>query len=150
MFLYRDPVEVLVSQLQMPGMQMLPEGIGPQLYGLERSYGAGTAEDYYARILAKVCEPVVRHVSDGGLLVNYRRLPEAVWTAILPHFGVACTEHDCAVMAAAARYDAKTPGIEFAADSTTKQQGASEATRQAAERWLGDLYRRLEALRAGG
>ena len=84
------------------------------------------------------------------MLVNYRQLPEAVWTAILPHFGVACSADDRAVMAAAARYDAKTPGIEFAADSTTKQQGASEATRQAAERWLGDLYRRLEALRAGG
>jgi hypothetical protein len=150
MFLYRDPVEVLVSQLQMPGIQMLPDGIGPQLYGIERSYRDDAAEDYYARILAKVCEPVVRNVSDGGLLVNYRQLPEAVWTAILPHFGVDCSEGEREVMAAAARYDAKTPGIEFAADSAAKQQGASEAARNAAERWLGDLYRRLETLRAGG
>ena len=83
-----------MSQLQMPGMQMLAEGIGPQLYGIERSYGPDSAEDYYARILAKVCEPIVRHLSDGGLLVNYRQLPEAVWTAILPHFGVACSEDE--------------------------------------------------------
>jgi hypothetical protein len=148
-FLYRDPVEVMVSQLQMPGMQMLPGGIGPQLYGIERSYGAEMAEDYYAQILAKVCEPVVRHISDGGLLVNYRQLPEAVWTAMLPHFGVACSAGERAMMAAAARYDAKTPGIEFAADSAAKQEGASAATRHAADRWLGDLYRRLETLRAG-
>src|SRR5438034_4345344 len=60
-FLYRDPVEVIVSQLRMPGLQMLPGGIGPQLYGIERSYGANMAEDYYARVLAMVCEPVVRN-----------------------------------------------------------------------------------------
>jgi hypothetical protein len=149
-FLYRDPVEVLVSQVQMPGLQMLAEGIGPQLYGIERSYDADTAEDYYARILAKVCDPAVRHLSDGGLLVNYQDLPEAAWTAILPHFGVASSDSERATMAATARYDAKTPGIEFATDSASKRETASEATRHAAERWLGDLYRRLEGLRAGG
>ena len=148
-FLYRDPVEVMVSQLRMPGLQMLEGGIGPQLYGVEPSFGADAAEDYYACILAKVCEPVVRHVCDGGLLVDYRQLPDAVWTSILPHFGVACGEAERAVMAAAARYDAKSPGIEFIADSAAKQQEASEAARGAAERRLGDLYRRLEALRAG-
>ena len=149
-FLYRDPVEVMVSQLRMPGLQMLPGGIGPQLYGIERSYDADMAEDYYARVLAMVCEPVVRHDSEGGLLVNYRQLPEAVWTAILPHFGVDCSQAERAAMAAAARYDAKTPAFEFAADSAAKQQEASKAARSAAERWLGDLYHRLEALRVGG
>ncbi len=102
------------------------------------------------RIALKVCEPVVRHVSDGGLLVNYQQLPEAIWTAILPHFGVACSAGERAAMAAAARHDAKAPAFEFAADSAAKQQEASEATRGAAERWLGDLYRRLEARHAGG
>src|SRR4029077_6493953 len=57
-FLYRDPVEVLASQVSQPGTQMLPRGIGPNLYGIERAYGPGSAEDYYARVLAKVCEPV--------------------------------------------------------------------------------------------
>ena len=96
-----------------------------------------------------ICEPVVRHLPDGGLLVNYRQLPEAVWTAILPHFGVDCSQAERAAMAAATRYDAKTPAFEFAADSAAKQQEASETARSAAERWLGDLYHRLEALRAG-
>jgi hypothetical protein len=148
-FLYRDPVEVLASQVSQPGTQMLPRGIGPDLYGIERSYGPGAAEDYYARVLAKVCEPVLRHYGQGGaLLVNYRELPQALFTAILPHFGVACGEADRAAMTEATRYDAKTPSLTFAPDSEAKQRGASAATRAAAERWLHDPYSRLEALRA--
>ena len=64
-FLYRDPVEVLVSQLRIPGTQMIPGSVGPDLYGLERSYGPGTAEDYYAQVLAKVTEPAVAHYAAG-------------------------------------------------------------------------------------
>ena len=150
-FLYRDPVEVLVSQLRIPGTQMLPGGVGPNLYGLERSYGPGTAEDYYAHVLAKVTEPAVAHyASGGGLLINYRQLPEALFTAILPHFGVECDEADRAAMTEAARYDAKTPGFEFEPDSGAKQRVATPDARAAAERRLGDLYRRLEVLRAQG
>ena len=149
-FLYRDPIEVLVSQLRIPGTQMIPGGIGPDLYGLERSYGPGTSEDYYAQILAKVVEPIVqRYSGGGGLLVNYRQLPDALFTAILPHFGVPCGEADRAAMTQAARFDAKAPGFEFASDSGAKQQAATPDARAAAERWLGDLYRRLEVLRAG-
>jgi hypothetical protein len=150
-FLYRDPVEVLVSQLRMPGTQMIPGGVGPNLYGLDRSYGPGTAEDYYAQVLAKVTEPAVAHYSaGGGLLVNYRQLPDALYTAILPHFGVECSGADRAAMTAAARYDAKAPGFEFAPDSGAKQRVATPTARAAADRWLGDLYRRLEVLRAEG
>jgi hypothetical protein len=149
-FLYRDPVEVMVSQAGMPGTQMMPQRIGPNLYGIERCYGPGAEEDYYARVLAKVCEPAVRHYGEGGgLLVNYRELPQALFTAILPHFGVECSAADCAAMAAAARYDAKTPGMAFSADSVAKQLKATATIRAAAERWLDDPYRRLEALRTG-
>ena len=147
-FLYRDPVEVLASQVGQPGTQMLPRGAGPDLYGIERAYGPGAAENYYARVLAKVCEPVLRHYGQGGgLLVNYRELPEALFTAILPHFGITCDEANRATMTEATRYDAKTPSLTFAPDSEAKQRGASTATRAAAERWLRDPYSRLEALR---
>jgi hypothetical protein len=150
LFLYRDPVEVLVSHLRIPGAQMLPDGIGAKLYGLERSYGPGCAEDYYARVLARIIEPVVQQYRDGGgLLVNYRELPEALFASILPHFGIACGEAERAAMTEAARYDAKTPSVAFASDGEAKQLKATEATRAAAARWLNDLYRRLEALRAG-
>jgi hypothetical protein len=147
-FLYRDPIEVLVSQLRMPGMQMLPHGIGPSFHGVERMYGPGLAEDYYAQVLAKICAPAVEHFDEGGgLLVNYRELPDAVFSTILPHFGVTPNAADRAAMVEAARFDAKMPGFAFAPDSSAKQQAASPSVRAAAERWLSGLYRRFEALR---
>jgi hypothetical protein len=149
-FLYRDPVEVLMSQLRMPGSQMLADGIGPNLYGIECCYGPGRAEDYYARVLARVCEPVAQHAAAGGLLVNYQQLPDAVFTAILPHFGMQCSAAHRAAMTEAARYNAKTPGFTFAPDSDAKQQAATPSVRAATDRWLADLYRRFEHLRAGG
>lgn len=149
-FLYRDPVEVIVSQLRMPGAQMLPHGIGPSFHNVERSYGPGMAEDYFAQVLAKICEPALQqHREGGGLLVNYRELPDAVFSTILPHFGVTCSAADRAAMAAAAQFDAKMRGTAFLPDSAAKQQAASPAARAAAERWLGEIYGRLEASRAG-
>ncbi|MGH6926243.1 MAG: hypothetical protein ACRED5_21150 [Propylenella sp.] len=147
-FLYRDPVEVLVSQRTMPGSQMIPGLLGPDLTTLGLGYDPARPEDYYARVLANICGPALRHYSSGrALLINYRQLPAALWTAILPHFGVAVSESDRAAMAAAARYDAKAPSFEFSGDSEAKQKAATAATRAAAAEWLGDFYTRLEALR---
>lgn len=147
-FLYRDPIEVMVSQVRAPGSQMLPQGIGPALYGIERFYRPGAAEEYYARVLAKICEPILDCAADGGLLINYRQLPEAVAAAMLPHFGIVSSLDERAAMARAARWDAKVPGVEFSPDSADKQRAASDAARTAARRWLGDIYDGLEARRA--
>src|SRR5262249_17816023 len=104
--------------------------------------------DSIARVLASACVPVARHYRDGGgLLVNYCELPDAVWGRILPHFGVACSRSDRIAMAAAARYDAKTPTFVFAPDGAAKQHAATAATRAAADKHLRPIYRRLEALR---
>jgi hypothetical protein len=147
-FLYRDPVEVLVSQLAMPGTQMIPGMLGADLYGLGSDHDPRRPEDYYARVLAKVCEPVLRHASSGeALLINYEQLPEAMWTRILPHFGIAVSDSDRAAMMAATRHDAKAPHFEFAGDSQAKQRAATAAIRSAADRWLGGIYAQLETLR---
>jgi hypothetical protein len=142
-FLYRDPVEVLVSQLAMPGTQMIPGMVNVHLPGIDVSLWPHKPEEYYACVLARICEPVLEAVS-GGLLLNYRDLPSAVWEAVMPHFRVPCGEQDRAAMMEAARYDAKTPSFAFTADSEAKQRAATPAVRAAAERWLGGIYRRLE------
>jgi hypothetical protein len=147
-FLYRDPIEVMVSQRRLPGMQMIPGALGPELLGIAPT--PDRPDDYCARVLARICEPIEQQIAlGGGLLVNYRDLPAALWTTILPHFGVATSEQDRAAMAAAARYDAKEPSFEFTPDAETKQRAASAATRAAASERLGDIYGRLEALRLG-
>ena len=146
-FLCRDPVEVLVSQLRMPGIQMIPGMLGPGHLAAIPSYAREPHEDYCARVLAAICAPVLTHRADGGLVVDYRELPQALWTKILPHFGVDCSDRDRAAMVEAARLDAKSPCFAFAPDSEAKQQAASASVRAAAARSLGDTYRQFQHLR---
>jgi len=47
----------------------------------------------------------------------------------------------------AARWNAKSPQLEFAADTQRKQREASEQLRAANERWAAPAYRALERLR---
>jgi hypothetical protein len=146
-FLYRDPASVLASQLKMPGAQMVPGMLGAEVFGLGVSPGEYQPVEYYAEILARICQPVARHYAQGaGLLVNYRQLPEALWTAIMPHFGITCSDRDRARIAEVAQYDAKTPGLQWTADSAAKR-APTETISRVAERRVGEVYRRLEALR---
>jgi hypothetical protein len=147
-FLYRDPIEVLVSQIEAPGIHTVPTLQGAHILGTDAPFEPHRREDYCARILARICEPVLAHAREGGgLLINYRDLPAATWTAILPHFGVPVSARDRAAMAKAARFDAKTPGIEFTPDADDKQASATPALRAAAQEHLGGIYASLDSLR---
>jgi hypothetical protein len=138
----------MVSQSRQLGIHMIPGMIGPDLFGIPPPQFVLASEDYCAQVLASICDGALQHYAeDTGLLVNYRELPSAVWTTILPHLGVACSEDDRARMMQAACYDAKSPYFEFAADSADKQEEASDAVRAAAATRLGERYDRLETLR---
>ena len=146
-FLYRDPVEVLVSQLHSPSNQVTTAP-AENLAGLGGKNRTEAPPESIARALAKLCSSAARHYREGGgLLVNYRELPDALWSRILPHFGVSCSKSDRAAMAAVARYDAKAPSFVFAPDVEGKQQAATASNRAVASKHLGEVYRRLEALR---
>lgn len=148
-FLYRDPVEVLVSQTRRRGVQMVPSLVPPSTFGIDLPDGV-PSDDYCARVLAAVCGGAARHYpAGGGRLVNYRQLPEALFTEVLPHFGVTSSEAESQAMRAATVRDAKTPEQAFAPDAQDKQQAATPALREICERRLADVYGRLEALRAG-
>jgi hypothetical protein len=151
-FLYRDPVEVLVSQLRRRGVQTVPEIVPASLYGIDGVDGMAS-EEYCARVLGKISAAIIdgyRGGGGGGLLVNYRELPEAMWTRILPHFGMSCGEGERDIMQRAARHDAKAPNCEFSNDSAAKQREATETIRRFSNRHLDEVYRQLEALRHGG
>lgn len=148
-FLYRDPVEVLVSQLKRRGMHMVP-GLIDDVFGFDASQASLPPELYCAQVLERICDGMLQEYAPGrALLVEYRQLPAALWTDVLPHFGVPCTEHDRAAMAAAARYDAKQPELPFINDTSAKRNVATDAVRSAA-RTLSGLHARLEAVRLGG
>jgi hypothetical protein len=148
-FLYRDPLEVMVSQARQRGMQMVPAFVPPSLYGLNLPGGVPD-EDYWGRVLAAIGQAALDgYAGGGGLLVNYAQLPGAVHTQILPHFRVVCSEAERAAMDRTALRDAKAPGFVFTPDSDAKRRTATAAVRAACERRLGEVHARLERLRIG-
>jgi len=148
-FLYRDPVEVLVSQMRQRGTQMLPQLFPPRFWGIEDD-ASRPDEDYCARVLAAICNAAADHAELGrGLVINYRDLPDAVLSAIAPHFGLALSKAERAAMQAAAQRDAKAPSEEFTPDGTAKRREASEAVLRATERHLQDPYHRLKRVGRG-
>jgi gluconate kinase len=150
-FLYREPVEVLVSHLRQPGMHMIPALVSSDRFELNPATCWQAPAEYRARVLARICEPMTQNLAaGGGLLVNYRQLPDAMWALIMPHFGIVPGEGDRAAMTEVSLQNAKAPGMRFTRDSAAKQQEATEATRGLAEMWLCPSYRELEAIRLGG
>ena len=83
------------------------------------------------------------------MLLNYRQLPEAVWSSVLDFFGLYCTEVELNSMRAAARRDAKNPYLPFADDTAHKERSPTAPVRDVAREWLYPLYDQLEAARLG-
>ena len=80
-FLYRDPVEVLVSQLNHRGAHMVPGVIDPELFGLDSARVTNLLpEEYCAAVLAALFKAGLNHHQEGGRLVNYSELPEVVFS----------------------------------------------------------------------
>lgn len=147
-FLYRDPVQVLVSHQRQRGGQMVHGLLPPQWLGLDPvSAGAASLDEYNARVLQRVCTAALQHLDDHACLINYSQLPHAVWTDIAAHFAVEYSAADLAAMRQAAQFDAKSPSLTFAADSQDKERAASADLRQLAETWLLPVYAALEGRR---
>ncbi len=150
-FLYRNPVEVLVSQVAQRGAHMVPGVIQPELFGMTLAEAVEMQpEEYCARVLALVCEAAWRHhQSYPGLLINYQQLPDALWTGVAGFFGIELRDSDLEAFQRVTKLDAKNPSLAFESDSQAKQASASTALRGAVERWLAPLYERMETARLG-
>jgi len=163
-YLYRDPVEVLVSHAGHRGWHMVPGTLPPAAIGLGEGAPVGP-EEYMARVLgALLAAAGVSKAGLGkrpagaatgaaagpgaGLLVNYRELPQAVHTRIARHFGLELSGADHQALADAARRDAKNPSVAFEDDSRRKQDRATPALRHAARRSAQPAYEKLERGRA--
>ena len=128
-FLYRNAVEVLVSQSGHRGYHMIPGTLPPSLLGLTVEQVVGMSPDAYgAAVLAAIVGRAVEAMARDGrhwLAVPYDALPNAVADSIAPHLGLEVDAEHRAVMAATAARDAKNPALEFAADSERKKAAAT-------------------------
>lgn len=146
-YLYRDPLEILVSQQRMRGIHTVA-GLLP-LAALDIPGAAEmNGEDYAATVLARTGQAVLDHWHvGGGLLVDYAALPGAIVSDIAPHFGLVLTAQERAAMSTVAQRDAKQPDRVFTPDSAEKRDAAAPATRRAAATIAAPVYARLDALR---
>jgi hypothetical protein len=147
-FVYRDPLEVLVSHLGHRGHHMIPGALAAERLGLAAGETESMApERYIATVLARLCEAAAAGARAGELtLIDYRSLPGAVPDTIAPLFGLDPSAADRERLARVANRDAKNPYLEFAADSATKRDRASGAARTAATDIAGPAYAELERL----
>ena len=145
-FLYRDPVEVLVSHARRPGAHVIPGALGPDRFRLDPGI---PRFEYAARVLSRICEAALDHRDDPlATFVDYEDLPTFLTDELVRAWSLPLSGDDLACMAAASRRDAKNPVLPFEEDRRSKQESATEAIRTAANRWLDPLYARLGETRA--
>lgn len=150
LFLYRNPVEVLVSQSRLPALYLVPgaliqHGLTPpeQLQTQPLAHGAW--------VLSHVMQEAARAMRQypGGLLLNYSELPKAIGTRLNPHFALDLCAADIAAIETVTARDAKNPERQFQADSDEKRASADAALHALAARYLDEPYRVLEGMRLG-
>ena len=108
-FVYRHPVEVLVSLMSKPGLQAIPGLMDPAIFGLRDEDRTLSRQQWCVKVIESFMTAALRFREDPkGLFVNYNELPAAVCGSIARHFGLELTDGD------KARVEAATP------DSTPK------------------------------
>lgn len=148
-FLYREPVEVLVSAVQERGVHLMPEIVHPSVFGIDPDLAYADPDDYAARVLASIYAAGLRfHEPGRSLLVDYTELPAAAWGRIADHFG-GIAPNEIEVLRAGSSHNPKRGGG-FTGDSRQKQNDASSALRTASAAHLDPIYAALEAVRKAG
>jgi hypothetical protein len=147
-FLYRDPVEVLVSALQQRAMFTVPGAIDSQVIGVELNEGVRIPpEEYCARILGNIYQAGLEHHQPGkSRLINYRDLPDAIWSVIPNAFGFELEVDEMSCLREKQTLNPKT-GMEFAPDSGEKRANATETAREMVKHWMLPVYEQLENAR---
>jgi hypothetical protein len=145
LFVFRDPLEVLLSQVRTPGMLGLPGAMNPAIFGMSLDdIIAMSREEWCARVLSGFLQSALDHRGDpAGLFINYRDLPAAIWGNVAQHFRIEFDEGEIGLMRDTAQFHAKMPSQPFATDSALKQLDASPVESALAEEFLYPLYRQL-------
>eukprot|EP00730_Choanoeca_flexa_P007444 TRINITY_DN12335_c0_g10_i2.p1 TRINITY_DN12335_c0_g10~~TRINITY_DN12335_c0_g10_i2.p1 ORF type:complete len:756 (+),score=107.02 TRINITY_DN12335_c0_g10_i2:69-2336(+) len=156
-FLYREPNEILASQLRNkmgPAPCLRPDRSASKAFSPR--FGPMTGrEKLCAEHLNKLAVPALQELNksgDLGAAINYNELPNIVTDWLMPvHFGFPFTDEIKAKMMKASEMYSKArlqPAHRFTSDSSAKQERARGAIAAAAQQHMMDSYRQLEELAA--
>lgn len=148
-FLYRDPVETIVSNVQN-----VPAWLQDEDHRVLASITATSieavaemsTEELCARALGSFYAIADRVANDRALLLNYTQLSLAEITNALNFFGVKPAAAEMETIARQSQTYSKSIAGDrvFVADTDAKQRAASELVRDVAERWAYESYQQLE------
>ncbi len=162
LFLYRDPVETIVSNMKTVPAWLLDEDhrILAHITGASNQEVAHMSlEELCARSIGRFFATAVdAHTLANGnsMLLNYNQLSVPALTRILSFFKIQASTEELERIAGSSRiYSKEIRGVrefipEFVPDADAKQRVASELVRTMAERWAMEPYHLLEGSRNTG
>lgn len=149
LFLYRDPVETIVSNMR----DVPPWLIDNDRRVLSSIIGDDTSEmsleELCARTIGSLYSTAYKLANDKSMLLNYNQLSVTVIARILNFFNVRLSSEELETIARTSGvYSKEVSGTRsFVSDVDTKQKLASNLIREMSERWAREPYRLLEQKR---
>ncbi|HEX3183166.1 MAG TPA: hypothetical protein VHQ94_00055 [Pyrinomonadaceae bacterium] len=148
-FLYRDPVETIVSNVSDPPAWLLDEDhrVLANITGTSPAQVAQMPmEELCARSVGSFFSTANTLANDNNLLLNYNQLSLPAINGILEFFKVRPSPEELERIASGTRIYSKQVSAtrEFVPDARAKQRLASDLVREMAERWAMQPYQLLE------
>lgn len=152
LFLYRDPVETIVSNLKDVPPWLIDDDrrvLASIIDATPDEVAPMTLEELCARAIGSLFSTARDVAHRNGMLLNYTQLSVPVISSVLSFFKVSHSTNELDSIARTSRvYSKETSGTRsFVSDTDEKQKLASHAVREAATRWAIEPYQLLEQKR---
>ena len=151
LFLYRDPVEVIVSNLQnIPEWMTIesnPKASAAIVGVSEKDLTSLSPEEFCARALGRFYAAASAQ-DENSLLCNYDKLSADTLLRLIEFFRVPISAEEAETIRQNASLYSKDPSQTFRADGDLKRASASERVTELAKQWALLPYQRLVRLEA--
>lgn len=150
-FMFRDPLGVIMSNLDNPPEWMQFESIPEQaraVTGLAPDEALKLdSEERCARALGKFYAAGAELAANGALLLDFDELSSDTLVRAIKFFGITPNQNEITRITQAAQNYSKDPNTrKFEPDASRKQEPVPARVRDAAERWATEPYLRLKEL----
>jgi hypothetical protein len=150
LFLYRDPIEVMVSNLQNIPEWMTIESnpkTSAAVVGVRQTDLAFLSpEEFCARALGRFYSAAASGLDENALLCNYDELSPEMLLRLARFFRVSVSSEEAEAIMQTARLYSKDPSRSFRGDGQLKRAKASVRVREMAGEWALSPYQHLVEL----
>jgi len=145
LFLYRDPVETIVSNMRDVPPWLIDDD-RRVLSSIIGDTSEMSLEELCARTIGSLYSAAYNLANGNSMLLNYRQLSVPVIANVLNFFNVSLSNEELeTITRTSGVYSKEASGTRaFVADTGTKQRLASDLVREMSERWASEPYRLLE------